>query len=488
MKVGHNDLCPCGSGKKYKKCCLAKGTVVPAEDLAYKRLSKAYQDLDVKIEAFFVERFDADEIGEGLEEFFCWLHEEDNFDFQEMLRIHQDIYHPWMLYNWDCRSDEDIPDDEDDEDETISVAEVFLLENYQKLTRLEHRLIRALSRKTYCFWEVKRIVSGRSIDLQNIMTGEALTVQERTASEYVQSGDIVFARPVEIEGVGMLAGIAQIRIPPVMKPSLIEFRKVIREEENSSITDETVVAWDMVIREAYFSIHNQLHTPPKLQNTDGEPLEFHKLIFDIKDSETAFVKLSPLCSDTSAASLRETAETDGDNRIRKIKFSWIPKEKEEQNQLSSIVLGTIEIDIGRLTVEVNSASRARQIKEEIEIRLGDGAQFKIDAIEDSEAKMRSFNGDAFDPNGFRKDQADLMALPEVQQHLEEMILDHWDEWIDLEIPALGNKTPREAVKTEDGKEAVEALLKDVENIQAQDPIMTALQKKGVGIVRKELGL
>jgi len=24
-KVGRNDACPCGSGKKYKKCCLLKG-------------------------------------------------------------------------------------------------------------------------------------------------------------------------------------------------------------------------------------------------------------------------------------------------------------------------------------------------------------------------------------------------------------------------------------------------------------------------------
>ena len=22
-KIGRNDLCPCGSGKKYKKCCMA---------------------------------------------------------------------------------------------------------------------------------------------------------------------------------------------------------------------------------------------------------------------------------------------------------------------------------------------------------------------------------------------------------------------------------------------------------------------------------
>jgi uncharacterized protein YecA (UPF0149 family) len=25
-KVGRNDPCPCGSGKKYKKCCLSKGS------------------------------------------------------------------------------------------------------------------------------------------------------------------------------------------------------------------------------------------------------------------------------------------------------------------------------------------------------------------------------------------------------------------------------------------------------------------------------
>ena len=37
-EVGRNDPCPCGSGKKYKKCCLAKdetvallGEVIPAE-------------------------------------------------------------------------------------------------------------------------------------------------------------------------------------------------------------------------------------------------------------------------------------------------------------------------------------------------------------------------------------------------------------------------------------------------------------------------
>ncbi|MGB2727569.1 MAG: SEC-C metal-binding domain-containing protein [Halobacteriota archaeon] len=26
-EIGRNDPCPCGSGKKYKKCCLGKDTV-----------------------------------------------------------------------------------------------------------------------------------------------------------------------------------------------------------------------------------------------------------------------------------------------------------------------------------------------------------------------------------------------------------------------------------------------------------------------------
>src|ERR1700674_2929061 len=33
-KPGRNDLCPCGSGNKYKKCCLAKEEAVAREQLA----------------------------------------------------------------------------------------------------------------------------------------------------------------------------------------------------------------------------------------------------------------------------------------------------------------------------------------------------------------------------------------------------------------------------------------------------------------------
>ena len=34
MKTGRNEACPCGSGQKYKKCCLAKDAAAEAATLA----------------------------------------------------------------------------------------------------------------------------------------------------------------------------------------------------------------------------------------------------------------------------------------------------------------------------------------------------------------------------------------------------------------------------------------------------------------------
>lgn len=31
MKIGRNDPCPCGSGKKYKRCCYDRNDYIPSE-------------------------------------------------------------------------------------------------------------------------------------------------------------------------------------------------------------------------------------------------------------------------------------------------------------------------------------------------------------------------------------------------------------------------------------------------------------------------
>ena len=81
-----------------------------------------------------------------------------------------------------------------------------------------------------------------------------------------------------------------------------------------------------------------------------------------------------------------------------------------------------------------------------------------------------------------------MQHPEVREHVSELISRHWDGWIDQAIPALGGKTPREAVKSPDGREAVDALLKDAERDRGQDSLTAEANRKDAHKVRESLGL
>ena len=81
-----------------------------------------------------------------------------------------------------------------------------------------------------------------------------------------------------------------------------------------------------------------------------------------------------------------------------------------------------------------------------------------------------------------------MQHPEVQAQVAEILAQHWEGWVDQEIPALGGKSPRDAVKTADGREAVEALLNDADRGRGQDSFTAEVNRKGTQRVREILGL
>ena len=52
MKTGRNDPCPCGSGKKYKQCCLQAREVQQAEDFLWHQISRAIRGLPDRLLTF----------------------------------------------------------------------------------------------------------------------------------------------------------------------------------------------------------------------------------------------------------------------------------------------------------------------------------------------------------------------------------------------------------------------------------------------------
>ena len=62
---------------------------------------------------------------------------------------------------------------------------------------------------------------------------------------------------------------------------------------------------------------------------------------------------------------------------------------------------------------------------------------------------------------------------------------HWDAWMDTKVPALGNRTPRQAAKTAQGRERLEALLSDFARSAEQ---RASVFQPDLGDLRRRLGL
>src|SRR5574337_296814 len=106
------------------------------------------------------------------------------------------------------------------------------------------------------------------------------------------------------------------------------------------------------------------------------------------------------------------------------------------------VLGRITIDGARLTAEVKSRERADLLKDIIEDRLGAAATFRADEIQTPEQAMAEGSASPSPPRP--------QDAPETQAILADYLRSHYKRWPDMPLPALGNRTPREVVRTAAG--------------------------------------
>ncbi len=93
--VGRNELCPCGSGKKYKKCCLEK-EMAPTDDVFRRRIQTMRNGLIGKILKHIDQGYGPLAIDEAWDEFHLWTNEE---PFDPEAREMQ-VFMPFFFYDW----------------------------------------------------------------------------------------------------------------------------------------------------------------------------------------------------------------------------------------------------------------------------------------------------------------------------------------------------------------------------------------------------
>jgi len=480
MKVGRNQPCPCGSGKKYKKCCRIKEKM--SSDLLYRRLGAAHDRLVRRLMRYGLKALGESALEFALDEFMVWPDEGISDDD---LAVHQPLFYPWFLFNWEYEADPDHPQLDGPEDTTI--AELYAARNENRLNHLEAQIIEATARQPYSFYEIQETLRGKGYLLKDILRGTLSDVIEKKGSENAHRGDILFGRVIQIDSIAMLIGCGTVLIPPKLKPELIRFRQWLLEF-NDPITSRTLYDYDVEIRELYFDIFYSLMRPPELQNTDGDPLSFHMIHYEIDSPEFAFGRLKTLSAINSEVELRAAAELDESGRIIRVEIPWSRKGHNKKTALDNTLLGQLAIDGHRVKVEVNSARRAETIRKEIETRLRKHARYLTTEIQSPDAMLKAVRDREDGISGQDPGQDELIQIPEVREQIEKTLFAHWENWIDEKIPALGHITPRQAVMNPDGRESVEALLLDAERQMNANKLMRDAGATAIAEVRRRLGL
>jgi len=493
-RPGRNDACPCGSGKKYKRCCMAEAEGVEAARARVRRMEgRVVHALFEWIgEAFGPELLDSawlDFLPEGSTE------ELDGHPEREGAFI------PWFLFNWTPDIERVDEDDEersaeardaapDDDHSPPPLAVRFAAEKLDELGQPQLDFLRESCSRPFGFHQILAVEPGRSLALKELLTGEELVVQELTASQTLRKGEILYARTITLEGASLIFGCAVQPLPPRYAAHLLDLRDALLEI-HGRLAIEELHALDDPLRQVYWNHVESLRNPklPRLSNTDGDLFEPTMLRFALDATpEEAVRALAPLAIGEAAEDLLDAADRDAEGSITHAEISWLKRGNRQHKEWNNTVLGTLTIEPSRIGAEVNSQKRAKKLRKEIEKRLAGRVRFDSQTTKSvEELRAESAREDAAAPRALAEqieEQRTLEALPEVQSLLAKQREEYWRHWLDIPLPALGGETPRQAVRSKN-RERLEALLLDFEwdGRQGYNPM-----SPDVAALRRQLGV
>jgi SEC-C motif len=447
---GRNDPCPCGSGRKYKHCCLR---ATDADDAARIRLREAEGVLVPALFAYALDEFGNDYFADAWDEFFVWHDVPEDIDHS---REFGTTFDPFFVFSF---VPDEAKDDLPDGWPTEPLALHFLRHEVESCPDFHREFIEQACRSHPSFFVIEGTTPGRSIDLKDILTGRRFHVLEQSASRSFRAGDLTFTRVISVGGACILIGASPWIIPPSWHVQIIEFRD--RLHPRRLMTRQDLFEYDIEIRDLYHQIVDALEHPklPQLRNTDGDPIEMTTMTYELAVSTGEAVdRLRPLA--TIGDEVHIDGETvDSAGAITAATLSWIKAGNRKHKNWDNTILGNLRLDGSRLVVEVNSARRRTRIAKEIFRRFGSAAALidtqVTDIGKELQARKAGDESAQSSPSGSAR-------TPELEALEADLLRQHWDAWVETKVPALGNRTPRQAAKTARGRERLEALLSDFE--------------------------
>jgi tetratricopeptide (TPR) repeat protein len=451
-KVGRNAPCPCGSGKKYKKCCLPKEEAERQE-----KTSATPKELELRDRLL---SFSGEEkYKKDFEKAYSlyWRR-----PFRKPLVLDENkeekfgLFLDWFIHDFKLGNGS-------------TLIEEFYRAPEEKFSTEERSLLR-YEMDSYCsIYEVLSVTPEVGMRLKDLLTEEELDVLEVRGTRTVAKWDVVFARVIRMGLTNKFSGIITL-IPRIEKEAMLySIRKTWEKFKGATGKEE----WSSFAKLNAQLIHHILEDQPRVEpvfiTEEHHRIVSAKAVFEVKNFATICYRLQQEFDFT----------LDEEEEGKKLQWSWLKRGKSKdweagesgehsiilksemiqgKGELTWVSLGTVTLTPKKLELWCISKERLDRGKKRLKEVLGDDIQHQRDYYEDMLRKAREMPGRASSPE---EETLQEKFLPLYSKKMSE-----WGtRWVDEKIPALDGKTPREALRTPEGKKKVEELLKDFENME-----------------------
>ena len=480
-KPGRNDPCPCGSGKKYKKCCglsQTQGGFVQTPESWFppsERTGTLWDDYMevIPIVAIYGKKimdFDKDgpEFKRAVSDF------EKQFRPGEKGGITDSFFMSWM--HFDLRFGISLE----------TVAERLLSDPMiSNLMEPGPTYIRQLSESYLTFFEIiTSTTRPDAVTVRELGTGKSFTalhVQELFEIDPAP-GEIWFARRVGTPDRSIFY-----TTPYIYEPeTLAQFKRAVLTQEKdfrkspraplfptkrhfAESQKETAPFWAWYICQEEMTDLSQIPFHD-LVTTDGEEFVFMEIHFCIKDEAALRKRL---------AALRSFQYDKKDDS-----WTWLKAKSRKYPDAPRTILGHFSIQGDRLIAETNSKERAARLRSKLKGYLRNLIAYEKTLYRDP-YDMPELSPEEIEAR--EKAYEEMNSRPEIQKAIKKYLEHHYfNEWPKTKLPALGGLTPLQAAKREKERPKLEALINDFERLQ--NARTSEMPKFNIDKLRRLLGL
>jgi len=464
MEVRRNDPCPCGSGKKYKHCCLSKESAVLIKSIFNKIHSLAP-------DAYFNLLVQA--LIDICPYAFDYMHVNPDDDWDESFLVEVGDYFSKNQMEYGLALDYMVFDmlieDSLNPEEDIYWIELVDKEHPGYFTEQEKTIILNNSTNTnLSMFEVLDVVPGESVLLKDLFLKTEYNVIEHSASQQIQKFDILVSRIFTLNSKYYFSS----AIMPVPRKDYQYILNSVKDDykENFSKLKKMPVFLKMnsdflieLVQECY-----DKNRRFNLMTTTGEEMKLCSADYKILNKENLIKKLK---------TVDEFNHGSEDENKDDIHFNWfggtidgkssspetnkilnISKSHFVKGKSGNVSLGRLDIKGSLLTTETNSEKRMKRLKQILQEIVPEEIKLKSEKTMSMQEAMAQYKQEKQNAK-----EADEIP-PEIQQELiTKYMEDYYKKMFTDKIPMLGNKTPKECLKTKQGKQKVLELLKDHEN-------------------------